>query len=66
MLKTGIPVVKLHKNNIHAKFLSNIFIIGCAMVKKKQIKVMTSHFFETQFLAFLIAVRENKWHFLVS
>ena len=33
-IKTGIYVVKLHTNNTHTRFQSNIFTFGCAMVKK--------------------------------
>ena len=32
--KTGIYVVKLHTNNTHTKFQSNILTFGCAMVRK--------------------------------
>ena len=32
--KSGIYVMKLHTNNMHAKFESYNFIFGCAMVKK--------------------------------
>ena len=41
--KAGIYVIKVHTNNIHAKFQSNLFIFGCAMAIK-QVKVMTSLF----------------------
>ena len=56
--KNGLYVVNLHTDNIHRKFQNNIFIFGCAMVKKDNGDDVT--FFEMQFLAFLLAVRENK------
>ena len=42
--KNGIYVADLHKNNSPNKSQSDIFIFACAMVKKKQLKVMTSFF----------------------
>ena len=42
--KTGKCVVKIHTNNTLTKFRSNIFMLGGAMVKKKQVKVMMSLF----------------------
>ena len=62
--KSGVYIVNLHTNNIYTAFQSNIFIFSCGIVKK-QIKVITS-LFEMQFLAFLLAVIKNKWHFLES
>ena len=41
-------VVNLLTNNTYTKFEGNIFIFGYAMVKKKQVEVMTS-LFEMQF-----------------
>ena len=44
VIKNGIYVVSLHSNNPHTKFQSDICILGCAMLKQKQVKVMTSLF----------------------
>ena len=46
--KNELHIVNLHKNNTKTKFLSNIFIFGCAMVKKR-VKAMTSLFGNTIF-----------------
>ena len=32
----GIHVIKIHTNNMHTKFQSNIFVFGCAMAKKRK------------------------------
>ena len=62
MQNTGIYVVKLNTNNTHSTFQIVLFIFGCAKVKKKQVKVITS-LLNRQILAFLIVVRKHKWHF---
>ena len=51
----------MHTNSMHTKFQSNVFNFGCALLKKKQVKVMS--LFETQLLAFLIVVCEHKLRF---
>ena len=56
---TGMYVIKKHTNNRHTQIQSALLIFRYAMAKKKQVKVMTL-LFETQFLALLIIVPENK------
>ena len=58
--KRNLCYQKTYKHR-HAKFQSNIIIFGCQLPKNWW--RWWSHCFETQFLAFLIVVHQNKWHF---
>ena len=59
--KTGTYVVKIHTNNTHTKFQSNILIFGYVIVKKPG-KVDAATFLNPIF-AFLFIVRKNEFHF---
>ena len=58
LLKNGKSIVKLRTNNTRAKFQSNIFIFGCAMVKKK-VKC-DGIIFDAVFGISVTVVRKNK------
>ena len=62
--KKWMYVIEKHTKNAQTKFQSNMFVFGCAIAQKQK-KVMMSHF-EMQFVAFVIVVHKNKWHFLES
>ena len=51
VLKIRIYVIKIHTNNKHTTFQSNIFIFGCAMAKK------TGNGDDVTYL------KRNFWHF---
>ena len=52
----------MHTNNTHTQFQSNMFVFGCTITRKPG-KGDDATFFEIPFLAFLIVVNKNKWHF---
>ena len=64
IIKKRSTCYKAAYKNFHKKFQSNLFVYGCLMVKNRQ--TWWHHFFETQFFAFLIVLRKNKWHIFIS
>ena len=61
--KTGTYVIQVYSNKCKQNFKAIFLFLTLQWPKNKTGKRWWCHIFEVQFVAFLIVVNNNKWHF---